>query len=443
MSKMKQLGIWFVAMAMGVSSLTGCSGGKETADKAPAVQEKAEGEKKEEKKEETEKGEPVTLRYWQHSSAARDEVMKELADQFMADNPNIKIEMEFIPLDSYTQKLIPSLASGTAPDVFQAQSGMINRLAKQGSIQALDTSVISAEVLDKEFIPSTVEALKVDGNYYGLPTDVQTIITFWNKDLLDEVGLDSEKGPQTWDEMREWARLLTKTENGQMVQSGWGHKGYNPEVQSIVAQYGGKFVDESGKYIFADDAKAIEAIKVISDSYRVDKVYNKDFMANWAGFRQGKVAMMLGHPAMIGNLKETAPDINYGVGTIPTLEGGEPITTVTSWGYVMSNNAQAKAATEFISFLASEEVQKMWTQKTGELPSRASLVNSEELAADPMVKVALESLPNSIVGSLQMGPLNDAWVIGYDKIMLTDESLESILKSTQDALNQEIAKDLK
>ena len=138
--------------------------------------------------------EPVTLTYWQHSSAARDEMMTELVKQFEAANPDIKINVEFIPEGDYTEKLIPSLATASAPDVFQVQSGMVAKLADAGSIQPLDESVMSTESIAEDFVAATVDGLKFDGQYYGMPTDTQTIICLWNKDLVAAAGLDAEAG---------------------------------------------------------------------------------------------------------------------------------------------------------------------------------------------------------------------------------------------------------
>ncbi len=385
----------------------------------------------------------VELTYWQHSSEARNAMITELVKKFQEENPNITVHLEFIPEDDYTEKLIPALATDSAPDVFQVQSGMVTRLAKVGSIQPLDEAIMPTASIESDFIASTIDGLKYGGKYYGVPTDTQSILLYWNKDLLKAEGLDSEKGPQTWEEMFEYARKLTKTNNGQMVQSGWGHKGYFPEVTSIVEQYAGKFYDsQSGKYVFADDETAVKAITDISNVIRVDKVYDENFMANWAGFREGKVAMMLGHPAMIGNLATTAPDINYGIGLIPAADTGSRSSCVTSWGYVMSKNAESEAATKLIDYLGSEEVEKQWTLITGELPARKALLDDAELKADSKISIALESLNESFVGSLQTGALNTIWNDAYEKIMVTDESLETILKDCQDKLNEEIAKDI-
>jgi multiple sugar transport system substrate-binding protein len=430
MKTKKSLSIILSALLLG-SILTGCGA------KNKGAEESAKQEQKQE-----EKTEKVTLTYWQQSSTARDEMMKELAQEFMNANKDIEVVMEFIPADSYNTKLISSLSTDAAPNVMQVQSGMINRLAKADAIQPLDEKILSTDNIKNEFIPASVEALQVDGKYYGLPTDVQTIVLYWNKALAKGAGLDAEKGPQTWDELLAWSKKLTKLENGKMIQSGWGEKGYAPEVQAFIAQNGGKMVDANGKFVFADDQKSMEAIKFAVDAYKVHKVYDVAFMKNWAGFREGKVAMMLGHPAMLGNLKQTAPTVELGIALMPKKDN-KNTTIVTSWSYTISKKANSEAATKWIKFLTSEEVEKKWTEKTGELPARKALLDNADLTKDPQLKILLSSMNDSDISYLQTGELYKIWSEGFEKALLTNESFEAIFKETQDKLNVEAAKNLK
>lgn len=426
-------------MGLGLAAVLGGCGAKaedvSTASTAPQGESAAEVESA--AAQETGK-DPVTLTYWQHSSAARDEMMTELVKDFEAENPDIKIKLEFIPEGDYSQKLIPSLATDTAPDVFQIQSGMVAKLAEAGAIQPLDETVMPADMIEKEFVPATVNGLKYNDQYYGMPTDVQTIILFWNKALVAEAGLDAENGPQTWEEFFDWARKLTKREGDALVQSGWGGKGYVPELLSFIEQKGGKFYDEeSGQFVFAEDAAALDAIKEYASLYKDDKVYDTEFVKNWAGFRQGLIGMMLGHPAMIGNLPQTAPDLDFGVGMIPA-NGDSRATCVTSWGYVASAKAPSAEATRFIEFLSSEEVEKKWTQKTGELPARSVLLDDEELKQDSKVAVAIQSLEDSFVGVVQTPALNTILSDSYTEYLKTDRPLEEIMKEAQDKMNDEL-----
>lgn len=383
--------------------------------------------------------EQTTLTYWQHSSEARNLMMDSLIAEFTAANPDITILTEYIPFGDYPTKLIPSLATDTGPDVFQIQSGMVRKLAEVGSIQPLDAAVMPYDQIENDFIPSTIQGLLYEGKYYGMPTDLQTIITIWNKDIVAEAGLDAEAGPASWDEFFDWARKLTVNENGQLTRSGWGTNGYWPEVQAYVEAVGGKFYDaEQNAFVFADDETSVKAVEDMANLYRNDKVYNVEFGATWASFRQGLVGIMLGHPAMIGNLATTAPDVNIGVGLIPGNAQGKHVTAVSSWAYVASSRAPSDAATRFINFLGSEAVEKRWTLTTGELPARKALLTDEELNANPKVATAIASLNDSVLGGLQLASLNTIWSENWQRIQLTEDSVADILRDAQEALNAEL-----
>ena len=170
---MKKMVSLMVAAALVAGGISGCSkaavketsggaAGQEKTAETTASQESGGGEKS-----------PVTLTYWQHSSAARDDMMTELVKTFEEQNPDIKVNLEFIPEADYSQKLIPALATDTAPDVFQIQSGMVSKLAQSGAIKPLAESVMSADSITAGFVPAAVDGLKYDGKYYGMPTDLQ------------------------------------------------------------------------------------------------------------------------------------------------------------------------------------------------------------------------------------------------------------------------------
>lgn len=395
----------------------------------------------ESKDEENVNSEAKEITYWQHSSAARDDLIKAIAKDFEDSNPGVKVNLEFIPESDYNQKLITALATDSAPSVFQVQSGMVKKLVDAGSIQPLDELIVNNDMIENEFIEATVSPLKIDEKYYGLPTDTQTILTFWNKEIYEEIGLDSTTAPQTWDDFFSIAREIIKEENGKMVRAGWGTVGYDREVESFVVQHGGKFFDsDNQKFVFAEDKKSMDAINKLATVYREDRIYSTDLGDNpWQGFRQNMVGQMLGHPAMIGNLPTTAPSLDFGVGLIPAASG-EHLSTLTSWAYTTSANAPQELSTKFIEYLTSEEIQKKWTQETGELPARKSLLEDEDLLANEKITVGLESLKSSFPSSLQTGALNKIWTEHYQRVLLTDESIETIMQECQKALNDELNK---
>lgn len=72
-----------------------------------------------------------------------------------------------------------------------------------------------------DFIPAFMKNSYYDGKTYSIPFQRSTIIMYYNKDQFKEAGLDPEKPPTNWDELREYAKKLTVTDASGNV-SRWG-----------------------------------------------------------------------------------------------------------------------------------------------------------------------------------------------------------------------------
>ena len=55
-----------------------------------------------------------------------------------------------------------------------------------------------------------VEAKGLDGKWYSMINYTDVRLLYWNKDAFQEVGLNPDKPPATWDELRTAANRLTK-----------------------------------------------------------------------------------------------------------------------------------------------------------------------------------------------------------------------------------------
>ncbi len=63
----------------------------------------------------------------------------------------------------------------------------------------------------KKFFPATVEeAMGLDKKTCGIPRSTDCRLLFWNKDLFREAGLDPEKAPAAWEDLRQASIRLTK-----------------------------------------------------------------------------------------------------------------------------------------------------------------------------------------------------------------------------------------
>lgn len=335
----------------------------------------------------------TTIVHWQHHAPAREAMVRKFAEEFEAQNPGVKIEFESIPLSDYYTKLLPAIAAGSGPDVFQLRAGDVPRYYRYGVIQELP--IDHAKALE-EFVPGTVGYLVQEGKFYGLPTDVQTIVLFYNTEIFAEVGID--KVPETWDELIEVALKINEREDGVTYRMGLAHGNYGPVIWSLIAQTGTEFMDSKGKALF-NNADAFEGFKFATDWITEYGVEDPDFGSRWTAFREGDLGMVLAHPAMLGSFRSTHPDLPIGIAEIPARAEGEPRTNVvTNWAYVISSGAKDnELAAKWIQFLTSEEAQRAWTIETGELPARVNLLEDPVLLeSEPLLAAPLASLNSSI-----------------------------------------------
>ncbi|MEA2514442.1 MAG: raffinose/stachyose/melibiose transport system substrate-binding protein [Thermomicrobiales bacterium] len=91
-----------------------------------------------------------------------------------------------------------ALAGGAGPDVVTTPGpSFAFELAKAGQLLALD-DVVTQMGWDKSFVPWALDLGKVNGKLYSVPSEIETLVLYYNKTLFEEKGWQA---PKTIDEM--------------------------------------------------------------------------------------------------------------------------------------------------------------------------------------------------------------------------------------------------
>src|SRR6476659_8241144 len=138
------------------------------------------------------------------------------AAEFERENPGIKVKPVYT--GTYQESLVKALTahkSGQPPTTAILLSTDMYTLIDEDAvvpIEGIDTKV---------FYPAFMANSQTGGKTWGVPFQRSTIVLYWNKELFKEAGLDPEKAPANWDEMRAFAQKLTKRDaSGNVTQ--WG-----------------------------------------------------------------------------------------------------------------------------------------------------------------------------------------------------------------------------
>ncbi|MEC2346658.1 extracellular solute-binding protein [Paenibacillus barengoltzii] len=139
------------------------------------------------------------------TNAAQNKILNEIIDDFESENPGIKIEQEILANEQYKDKLKVLSASDKLPDVGMAWPGGWLQPYVQGNKIASFDDVIDSEYRNK-FVDGTIEGFEVDGKVYGLPTDLNIAIVYYNKQIFEQNSLEV---PTTYDEFLNVIKTLT------------------------------------------------------------------------------------------------------------------------------------------------------------------------------------------------------------------------------------------
>jgi multiple sugar transport system substrate-binding protein len=110
-------------------------------------------------------------------------------DQFEKVHPNIKVNIENIPYNSYEQKITAEFITGGAPDLFWVNTPWLGTFVKDGILTNIAPLIKSSHIDMSQYYPQLVALHSRNGAIYGLPKDWDTIALYYNKNYFKKIGL--------------------------------------------------------------------------------------------------------------------------------------------------------------------------------------------------------------------------------------------------------------
>jgi len=331
----------------------------------------------------------VEIEYWQYIFDSRIKAMDILIENFEAANPDITVKQTTFPFADYQTKVAAAVSSGTGPDVVQLYYGWLDKFQKGGLLQPLSQDVFPHEQLQTDFFP-VIDAMKREGEYYGLPTAVRSLALFYNKDILAQAGVEAP--PETLDELVDIAIKTTQRDGaGNLLSAGIALDTSKQDAQwwreVLTRQFGGTpYSDDYLTVNYADEAGA-EALRFYTDLQLKHQVGQLGFMDDGpASFRAGKAAMIIDGSFGIGNYA-AIDSFEWGVAEIPANAEGVRGNYISYWANAITSTTKDEklaAAEKFMAYITSPEAMDIWLDVAGELPARREVAFTEENLADPI-----------------------------------------------------------
>ena len=211
---------------------------------------------------------------------------------FQAQNPDIKVVMEYVGYDFVHDKIVTGMAA--KPPAYDA--AMIDVIWPDEFIKAgylLDvTSRITPEMKSGIF-PAAWNGVTRNGKVYGMPWLMDVKYFMYNKDMLTQAGFTAP--PKTWEELVEQSKAIKEQGLAEFpITWSWNQKeGVVCDFTVLLFGNGGAFLDANGKPVFNDE-KGVQVLtwmkQTIDDGLSNPSAVSSDEMAVEANFLAGKSA---------------------------------------------------------------------------------------------------------------------------------------------------------
>lgn len=376
---------------------------------------------------------------WSAMGGGNGEKIQELITKFNDSQEEIYAEVQY--QGSYEEsgpKLTAALQAKSVPDIVMFADTWWGRFLLNDVLEPLD------DYFDDEFNGSMYQEQLynegvVNGSTYWLSYGRSTPLMYYNKDVFSEAGLP-DRGPETWDELREWAPEIAKVQvAGKSVSAHAFNPGDDWPFMAMIWQFGGRISD--GLEIQIDQQGAIDAGTWAQQFVFEDK-FGYLSQSPTTDFGAGVVATTVGSTASLRGIYEES-DFEVGAAYLPEqVTTGVP-TGGNGWSMLKGVPQERKdAAFQVLKFLGSPENAAEWTLGTGYLPVIDEAVNEPELAEvlaeDPNFSAAADQLelaqPTDAVRTFV--PNSTSTIISGIQEILSDQSkdVETVFSSVAEEL---------
>ncbi len=386
--------------------------------------------------------------FWSAFAEKNGEALQKLVDDFNASQEDVYVENQFQgTYEETAQKLATALAAQQIPDMAVLSEVTWNRFFLDDTLEPLTSYFSGGDPDPEDYVESLIGEGTREGEIWWVPFARSTPLFYYNRDMFSAAGLP-DRGPETWDELREWGRDLVRLSGNPKAHAFTNAARYNAwYFHGNVWQWGGNYSDENFNALIAE-APAVEAGEFARRLIHEDELaYMADDQT--LDFANGLAATTMESTGALGGITSSA---QFEVGTAMLPEQREFGCPTGGSGLAILAAApddRKQAAFEFIKFAARPENVAFWSTTTGYMPVTKSARESSEMQSyfqeNPNFEVAVDQLPKTQPQDTARTiiPNGDTTIgTGLERIFVSDEPAETVFQEVAQQLETD-AQDVK
>ncbi len=298
--------------------------------------------------------EVVEIEFFEYKTEAIG-IFEELANEFMEENPNIKITISSPPEAGTVIKT--RVASGDIPDIVAVGAdNTYSELAAAGVFKNLSDAP-QLDLVHEAYLQTIKDVSKLD-DLYAIPYVANADAVIYNKTIFADLGIEI---PKTWDEFigaAETAKNAGVTPFYFTFKDAWTTlPAFNVFAANTTDIDFFKQLDANETSYSEGYRQAMEMLLQIVDYGHNDNM-GKTYADGNTAFANGESAMLLQGIWAINEIKKANPDIELGIFPYPVGQPAKVVSGVDLLFSISDKSEHQEEAMMWIDFLLQQDVSK-------------------------------------------------------------------------------------
>ena len=348
----------------------------------------------------------VKITMWHGFSEADGKTLESIVDDFNKSQDKYEIDAQLQPWSTIGETMVTKVTSGDGPDFVTTGADNGQGWSIDGTFQCVTDFYDDKDSGTDEYIENVVDQItfNIDGSEEkcGVPMGYAPTAVWYNTDMWKAAGLTDADYPQTWDELLEVAKKLTKSDGSQygiaLPDLGW--------APFLKGNGSGIYTTDGKVSINTKENKAF--LEKMRDFYKGGySVSGMDETAARESFESGQSAMVI-----VGPWEDQAftdKGINHDLFPVPNGDGtyvypdgtkGSNTGSTGLYWWVTSqvgDSAKKQGIYDFFKFYNNHDNQVTWSLGSAYPPNNTT-VTADELSERPLIAKIGENTSKSFIG---------------------------------------------
>lgn len=341
----------------------------------------------------------VTIQYVDVSGSRSRDAFQPVIDE-LNDEHGSTIDLEFteLPYANMRSQLMTRVGGANAPDVAAIDQIWLGEFIDGEVLMPLDS--VADDIEYDDHLPALRDPLNEGGHVYGIPISTDVRGMYWNRRAFEAAGLDPDVPPATWPELVDVAERLH--DPPEVYGATYFVVGGRWTVSLFSA--GGRVLSEDATEPRFHEQPGVEAAGFVDELYNErdvgppEPVY-RDGSQLAREFLSGQHVITVVEGSWLdffwenlGNDAASMPD-RFGFAATPHPPGGATATMSGgfAWGGFASTD-HPEIVRDFLRIAAGRPFKRQLAVRTGDLPTRESLLDDEVVWESVLYPETVKSL---------------------------------------------------